>query len=115
MKRNAGWFKKGHKTSALAIDRARQKTLGSGNIHWKGDNASYYAKHIWLKTNYGKADHCENEECSYTPPVSAKRRFSWANISGKYRRDIKDYVQLCYSCHKKWDLGLLEIRIKTCE
>lgn len=27
----------------------------------------------------------------------------WANISGKYLRDITDWVRLCVSCHKYFD------------
>jgi hypothetical protein len=33
------------------------------------------------------------------------KRFDWANKSGKYMRDIADYIQLCPSCHKLYDGG----------
>ncbi len=30
-----------------------------------------------------------------------KRYFNWANISQEYKRDIKDWKQLCKKCHGK--------------
>ena len=27
----------------------------------------------------------------------------FANISGEYKRDINDYVELCIACHKRYD------------
>lgn len=71
--------------------------LGSKNWMWKGENAGYHAIHIWLKTNYGKASKCEH--CG----TKKAKRFEWANISGEYKRDISDYLQLCSKCHHKYD------------
>ena len=73
---------------------------------WKGDKASYCAKHVWIKKHFGIPDICENIECS-----SSSKKYSWANISGKYTRERKDWIKLCYSCHKKLDLGILTIDI----
>ena len=66
------------------------------NINWKGNNASYAAKHIWVKNNFGKAMKCEN--CG-----EEKKKITWANLSGKYLRDRNDWKQLCISCHRKFD------------
>jgi hypothetical protein len=74
-------------------------TLASKNINWKGDTASYTAKHIWIKYHYGKAQSCENVDCS-----GVSKTYHWSNISGTYQRDRKDWQQLCVSCHKKYDL-----------
>lgn len=71
-------------------------TLAEKNIKWKGDNASYYAKHIWVGNNFGKANKCEH--CGETT-----KKITWANISGKFLRDRKDWKQLCISCHRKFD------------
>lgn len=75
------------------------KQIGKDHWYWRGDEASYYAKHIWLVRHYGRASKCE--KC--ISPIA--KRFEWANISGKYKRDIKDYVQLCISCHRLMDRG----------
>lgn len=69
--------------------------------NYKGENASYSAKHKWIKYHFGKATRCENEECKFKNP----RRFEWANISGKWKLLRSDYKQLCPSCHRKFDFG----------
>jgi len=68
---------------------------------WKGDDASYFAKHMWILKHYGKANKCENPNCKCKNP----KRFEWANISGQYKRGRDDYMMLCPSCHRKMDKG----------
>lgn len=29
----------------------------------------------------------------------------WANLSGEYRRDLSDYIELCVPCHRLKDSG----------
>jgi len=59
----------------------------------------YFAIHVWLKSNYGKADHCESENC----PGSCEK-FEWALKKGKKHSHNKSYyLQLCKSCHMKYD------------
>ena len=67
---------------------------------WKGEKAGYQAIHIWVRKMLGKA-----RECGVCNNSSAKR-YEWANISEKYKRDLKDYVSLCQSCHVKYHWGL---------
>lgn len=76
-----------------------KKHFPQGDKHhlWKGKNASYITQHQWINRNYGKASCCE---------MCRKKlvgKFHWANISGKYLRNIKDYKQLCVSCHIKFN------------
>lgn len=82
-------------------DRAKR----SDTLIWKGDKASYRAKHHWMVNNFGKADKCENPDCKYLNP----RRYEWANISGNYMRELDDWMKLCPSCHRRMDLGLITI------
>lgn len=72
--------------------------FGKDARRWKGENASYEAKHIWIVKHYGNANHCENNS------LHKSKRFEWANISGEYKREISDYKQLCTRCHRKMDL-----------
>ena len=72
---------------------------GSIPTNYKGDTARYETKHQWVYHHYGKATKCENKECEYKNP----KIYHWANLSGEYKRDIKDWIQLCPSCHKKMD------------
>ena len=63
---------------------------------WKGEKASYGAKHIWMKNNHGKANKCENNP-------KHKGFFEWANLSGKYLRKRSDWKMLCHSCNQRGD------------
>lgn len=64
---------------------------------WKGENITYGALHVWVKKEKGKPKYCEYDT------THTGKRFEWANISGKYLRDINDYRSLCVSCHRKMD------------
>lgn len=75
--------------------------FGANARAWKGEDASYYAKHMWIAKHYGKASCCENPKCKSVNP----KRFEWANISGEYHRDREDYKQMCPSCHRRMDIG----------
>lgn len=80
------------------VSKSLSGKIGIESRRWKGDTASYTAKHKWIIKHYGKANHCEKchkENCS---------RYEWANISGLYKREVTDYIQLCPSCHRKMDL-----------
>lgn len=66
---------------------------------WKGEKAGYFAIHNWIRKYYGSADHCEM--CGKT-----KGKFEWANISGEYKRDRRDFIPLCQPCHRSLDLGV---------
>ena len=72
-----------------------------GKFHhcWKGENCSYSTKHKRLYSTFGKANKCENKNCTYKNP----KRFEWANISGKYLRDRSDWQMLCTKCHHLYD------------
>lgn len=97
-----GGFLKGNKHSETAKNKISASLLGKiGNKarRWKGNKASYFAKHMWIKKIGGKAS-----RCSIDASHKAKR-FEWSNISGKYLRKLSDYRQLCPSCHRKIDHG----------
>lgn len=64
---------------------------------WKGDSVGYSGIHIWMRKTYGKPSYCE--KCNDT----TKRMYHWANISGEYKRDRKDWRRLCVKCHKEYD------------
>jgi len=70
---------------------------GMESRRWKGDGASYVAKHMWLVKHYGEADHCDfchKEDAS---------RYEWANKYHSESRNREDYIQLCPSCHRLFD------------
>lgn len=71
---------------------------GEDTPNWKGDKVGYKCLHKWIIRWHGKAKKCE-----FCGKTSDTHKICWANISGKYKRDIKDYIQLCVSCHTKFD------------
>lgn len=71
--------------------------IGEKNWQWKGDDVGYRNLHRWVERKLGKAIKCEF--CN----VKGKSRYHWASISHNAKRDLSDYIQLCVSCHKKYD------------
>lgn len=80
---------------------------GERNGLWKGANASYAAKHIWMTTNFGRPQKCDS--CGTTE----KRMYHWANVSGTYTRQRDDWLRLCVPCHKSNDIKVLGGKIKA--
>ena len=73
------------------------KNRGKKNTNWKGSKAGYSAIHYWVIRNFGKANKCEN--CNLK-----KKKYCWANKTGQYLRERNDWMENCYSCHKKYDI-----------
>jgi len=91
-------IKKGQRLS-IKTEFKKGQTLNEENINWKGDDASYFAKHIWANNHFGKPRFCEHCKCSN------RKMYHWANISNKGYRDRNDWIRLCVPCHKKFDLN----------
>jgi len=80
---------------------------GTQNGNWKGEEATYSAKHTWMRTNFGTPSFCEH--CKTTE----NRRYHWANISGEYQRERSDWLRLCVPCHKRNDIKALGGKIRA--
>src|SRR3989339_1509673 len=81
----------------------RKKTLevlphkkGAEHPQWKGEKIKYVALHIWLRNNFKKSGVCEF--CK-----EGGKKTAWANKTGEYKRDITDFIELCYKCHWHYD------------
>ena len=110
IKSNSGTFKKGHKMSKEVRRKISEtcKKRGVGkwmkgrpeeeHNMWKGDDVGYTALHDWVKKHLGRPKKCE-----YCKLDDKKRVYHWANKSGKYKRNLKDWVRLCVPCHRKYD------------
>lgn len=102
---------KKHCKSEKEIERVKKmmaeltkKHSKENHYRWKGDLVGYSALHKWLRKTFGKPDRCENPKCSGKSNV-----YEWANVTGIYNRDIKNYKKLCKSCHIKIDRWGYEI------
>ncbi len=81
--------------------KGKEKLDSRGEKHplWKGKDVGYTALHDWVKRYLGSPDVCEdcgNKDLRH-------RQYTWANISGKYKRELSDWKRLCMKCHKKFD------------
>ena len=128
MEKRGGMFKEGHQHSKKTLKKISKSNTGKhhteetkqkiretnirigrippsnyGNFkEVKGDkiilhSSTYVAIHQWVvreKGNPNKCEHCGTEEA---------KRFDWANIDHKYKRDLDDYIRLCVKCHRKYD------------
>jgi len=89
-------FKKGH----IPYYKGKKipQNSNENNYLWKGENASYIAKHAWVYRHKGKAYKCE-----FCGKEGIGREINWANIDHKYKRNLDDYISLCRLCHEKYD------------
>lgn len=79
---------------------AKRYKEGGETVHprWKGDKVGYFGVHDWITKHFGQP-----KECRVCGMNDVKRVYHWANLSGKYQRNIKDWKRMCVSCHRKYD------------
>jgi len=90
--RKAVWQKVCGRTCRTAL---KKSVFGKAHWLWKGDDVCYSAVHSWIRKHFPPPDFCQ--KCRKKGNVDA------ANISGKYKRKISDWLYLCHSCHVKFD------------
>ena len=105
-KRHINTYKRGETPIKIIKYRKRNGKLsdirifkdwnGKNSPSWKGDKAGYDAIHKGIRKNKPKPKFCEYLDCKQKP-------MNVANISGKYRRDIKDYKWVCVRHHRILD------------
>jgi hypothetical protein len=98
------WFKKGIRPKT-AIKKGEHRGLvsefkkGMRPKSWKGENVGYCSLHQWVYYHLGQSMQCEH--CG---KIETNRyKIHWANKSGKYLRDLSDWLRLCFACHRKYD------------
>ena len=94
---------KGYKWTKEQRKRASEAHIGvfANEKHpfWKGNEVSYRGLHKWVERKLGFPNKCES--CGEIE--NNRRKIHWANKSGKYKRDLKDWIRLCAKCHYKKD------------
>ena len=71
---------------------------GEHNNNYKGDKVGYHGLHAWIRAARGTPSLCEH--CG----VTDAKKYVWANVSRKYKRELDDWIRLCASCHAKYDM-----------
>jgi hypothetical protein len=84
------------------VKPARGPGQGAGHPQWKGADASYTALHNRVYRARGKASRCE--QCG-----ADGQQYEWAMKHGTDGTDLNEYVSLCRSCHRLYDLGHLTL------
>lgn len=93
------FFRHGRKRQAKFCSRKCWSNFTRAENHpaWVGDSIGYSGIHDWIENVKGKPNKCQ--ECG----VVTAKRFEWANISGKYKRELTDWKRLCSKCHHALD------------
>jgi hypothetical protein len=89
----------GRKISEKARKVLLEYSTDRNNVNWKGDKVGYRALHSWISRKRGQPHYCEvckRDDLRY-------RQYHWANKSGKYKRELSDWIRLCVKCHKEFD------------
>ncbi len=79
-----------------------------GNIpyNWKGDDVGYCSLHQWIYSKLGQPDTCEH--CGKSGLKG--KEIDWANKDHKYKRNLIDWLRLCKSCHRTFDISKNQYR-----
>lgn len=98
-------FQDGHFDLVPISSRKNQASAIKGSRHylWKQnrEELGYMAKHQWMIKNFGQPKTCEH--CQRTDLSGHK--IHWANVSNQYKLARTDWLRLCVSCHKLFDLS----------
>lgn len=95
-------FKAGH----TPWNKDKEHMKDNNHPMWKGGDVKYRGLHMWIENKLGKPTKCEScEEDGLTG-----HQIHWANKSGKYLRELTDWVRLCAKCHKAYDRGELVLQ-----
>ena len=94
------WWFTGEIRSENFINNHKQSVVKGEDHHaWKGEDAGYTAKHTYIKSHFGKANHC-----CLCGIKEESQRYEWASKAGYYSKNKKDYFPLCKSCHMRYDI-----------
>ena len=81
-------------------EKLRGRRYNEKHYNWAGKKISYLGLHKWIYRNFGKAKKCENTKCK-----KKSKNYDWALILRlKYERKRENFMQLCRSCHMKYDM-----------
>lgn len=86
-----------HKLKESKVKQGKYKD--KNHPRWKGNSASYRAKHQWVQRKLGFPKKCQ--QCGKIQKKG--HNMHWANISGKYKRELSDWIRLCSKCHGRYD------------
>lgn len=78
--------------------RRARKATGGEHGNWRGHAVGYHAAHEWLKRHLEKKGVCLTCRCE------GRTEYAYLGTEGAYVRDVRMYVELCLSCHRRFDM-----------
>lgn len=94
---NIGLGHRGIKYSKESRKKMSKSQRQEKNGNWKGNKVGYKGLHIWVGKSLGKIKKC------FRCGTTKAKWYHYANISGKYRRELWDFMPLCVKCHRAYD------------
>lgn len=91
---NGFWL--GKKRNNLKLTNAVKTMFKSTGLTFKGTKTQYHTLHGRVRRKLGKAKMCTF--CGTNEGI-----IDWANKSGKYLMDTRDWIALCRHCHWHYD------------
>lgn len=101
--KHSGRFQLGHKRGMFGKHQSEETKkkignaqMGKKNHQWKGNKVGYFCLHKWIHRHKERKYFCFicNEYKVFT---------NFANIDNQYKRNLKDYIEVCVSCHRIFD------------
>lgn len=71
-----------------------------------GKNPTLNALHMWIHRKKSRPKKCSNCGIKGKENKRGWWTIQWANIDGKYRRNLDDFIPLCVKCHVHYDIKL---------
>lgn len=87
---------------------ARIKRYANAHPLWKRKEIDYRTIHTWVQKHLGTPTKCR--KCKRDGLT--RHKIHWANISGRYKRTLKDWIRLCAGCHKRYDMSRHKEQLK---
>lgn len=95
LRKKGAWNKGLTKDTNSIIMQAAKNNSNERNGLWKGDKVGYSGLHQWIMRRLNRPEIC--------PKCNQRKKLDLCNISGKYKRDLKDWKFLCHKCHLQED------------
>lgn len=95
------WLRKAARYCSPACARPHLGRSGENNPRWTGDDAGYETRHKRVRRGRKKATGCYNRQLGLRDCTSTI--YQWSQVHGSDGLDPLDYVELCKSCHNRYD------------